>query len=618
MATFPTLKVEIAFASDPLDDTPTWTDVSAYVRQVNGVDVRRGRVDPLSPFPAGKCSLTLSNRDRRFDSTYSSGPYFGNLKPRKQIRLSATWASVDYEVFTGFVGEWPQSFTNKGKDATVEINCYDALDWAAGTRLSDDLVFSYLESIGTVPPCYREVDASSWSDASGFGTATVLGSLTVGPSMVPGSSSGAVSFSGSSRVLTSGTGGTPDGCAFVVRVDELQASADSMTVLSYSTPGTGGNSVYHAKVQTNGTVVFSWLFNNGLFNVGSVTSARSIADGLPHLVAIVFISSTRIDLYIDGTFDATSSNSVGSSVGFGFRSIGAMETASSSIDLTFTPCVGLTVQDVLNLPSPQSSTTIATLYALLMGEALEGSATRVTRYLDDAGWPAAWRDITTKSKATVSTISYDGRQLIGALQEVERSEQGRVFVSKSGDLTFHGRYHYAEETRGNTSQATFSDDGAAFGYASFGLTESDENVLNDVTVTNSAARARSTSSASITTYGRRSETVNTILSSLTQVQDMAGGIVSQRKNQSLRIDAFTVVPPADWADLLGLELGDRITVEITPMQTGSQLVQELLLDSIEWNISDQGWWLTLGASPVPPDVFVLDSSLLDGTDVLGF
>ena len=54
------------------------------------------------------------------------------------------------------------------------------------------------------------------------------------------------------------------------------------------------------------------------------------------------------------------------------------------------------------------------------------------------------------------------------------------------------------------------------------------------------------------------------------------------------------------------------------MKIGTQLARELLIDRIEWSIGDNGWWLRLGGTPVPPNVFILNSSLLDGADVLAF
>ncbi len=65
----PYLKTEVQFTS------PTWTDISAYVRSAKVV---RGstRVDsPTVRYEAGTAELRLDNRDRRFDPTNLAGPY---------------------------------------------------------------------------------------------------------------------------------------------------------------------------------------------------------------------------------------------------------------------------------------------------------------------------------------------------------------------------------------------------------------------------------------------------------------------------------------------------------------------------------------------------------------
>lgn len=65
----PYLKTEVQFTS------PTWTDISAYVRSAS---ITRGstRVDsPTVRYEAGTAELKLDNRDRRFDPTNLKGPY---------------------------------------------------------------------------------------------------------------------------------------------------------------------------------------------------------------------------------------------------------------------------------------------------------------------------------------------------------------------------------------------------------------------------------------------------------------------------------------------------------------------------------------------------------------
>lgn len=71
--TVPTLVAEVMFNS------PTWTDVSPYVRSAT---VSRGssRVDsPTLRYEAGTAEIKLDNRDRRFDPTNLQGPYVSSF-----------------------------------------------------------------------------------------------------------------------------------------------------------------------------------------------------------------------------------------------------------------------------------------------------------------------------------------------------------------------------------------------------------------------------------------------------------------------------------------------------------------------------------------------------------
>jgi len=116
-----------------------------------------------------------------------------------------------------------------------------------------------------------------------------------------------------------------------------------------------------------------------------------------------------------------------------------------------------------------------------------------------------------------------------------------------------------------------------------------------MTVRNNLNTSRSTNTASQTTYGTIADTTDTNLSTLAQVRDMAVGIVYQRKDAATRFDPITISNPTTWAAIFGLELGDRIKVEGTPMAIGTQSAQEQLVESTEFNMSDA----SAGTSPLP-------------------
>ncbi len=97
---YPYLKVEIAFSTDPTSGSPTWTEITQYVL---GFSCRRGRQHDLARIEAGTLDARLDNRDRRFDPSYAASPYYPDVLPLRRIRIRASWNSVIYPVWQGYV-----------------------------------------------------------------------------------------------------------------------------------------------------------------------------------------------------------------------------------------------------------------------------------------------------------------------------------------------------------------------------------------------------------------------------------------------------------------------------------------------------------------------------------
>tara|TARA_A100001011_G_scaffold397722_1_gene499677 strand:+ start:95 stop:1360 length:1266 start_codon:yes stop_codon:yes gene_type:complete len=124
-----TLTLEIAFDSNPLDTSPSFTDISAFVRSF---DVKRGRNNELGQFPAGTLQVVLSNADNRFNPTNTSSPYFDSsagktkIQPLKRIRVKAVYDSSSYTIFEGFLDTIPVQYPANGSDSTVILTATDA------------------------------------------------------------------------------------------------------------------------------------------------------------------------------------------------------------------------------------------------------------------------------------------------------------------------------------------------------------------------------------------------------------------------------------------------------------------------------------------------------------
>lgn len=101
---FATLRVEIAFTSDPGGGNPVYQDVTS---RVLACSTKRGRQYELDTIQPSTLNLRLDNGDRAFDPTYTSSPYYPNVLPMRPVRVSATYSGVTYYLFTGYVERWP-------------------------------------------------------------------------------------------------------------------------------------------------------------------------------------------------------------------------------------------------------------------------------------------------------------------------------------------------------------------------------------------------------------------------------------------------------------------------------------------------------------------------------
>lgn len=134
MATFPTVTVETAFSTAPFAVTPTYTDLSSYAQAFK---TSRGRPNPLTRIEAGSGSVTLDNRDLRFDPLNAGGSYYPNVLPTRKTRISAVYNATTYYLFTGYVQRWPQAWRPPGY-TEVELELRDASSLLALADLPAD------------------------------------------------------------------------------------------------------------------------------------------------------------------------------------------------------------------------------------------------------------------------------------------------------------------------------------------------------------------------------------------------------------------------------------------------------------------------------------------------
>lgn len=603
MTAWPTPKVELALGSDPYDITPTWVDVTAYVRDNPGVQITHGSIGPIgSPVTPSTCRFELDNRTRIFDPSYAAGPYYGQLKARCQLRVTATWAAVDYVRFRGFITGPQMIGTEGGRDSVVEIIAYDALSILARTLLSVGADGPYGDYVAALTPTLwlRTVSASSWTDVGSGAracTPNYLHEFTSSATLVEGitNSNGWVSGYGSVYATLSS--------ALTIAADWSVSFWMQCSVLpngphhvSQSTTTT-----YMLQLTTAGKV--NWVSSATAGNRTSIAGSLVVTDGLVHLITITR-SGTSIKMYVDGEEDT---GAVRTTAGTADDTFAMLSTGTS-----FQALVSTTIQDLAVYESELSAADVESIYGLGYGVIIESTADRVSRLLDAAGFPAGWRDITTDAVGEVAELVYTGQSVLIALQQVERSEQGRLFVTGDGLVAFRDRWAaYLAAV-----SIIVSDDGSNEHYGgSLAIRQTDDDMINDLTVTSAAGAVRYTDSASVTSDGSYAARVDTILSDSTQLTSMALGLVNERTTQTTRFDPLDLRYPTDWPTVLALELHQRMQVEHTPLAVGSQTVYEASITQLTYRMSTGlGWQITVAGAPLPAvDYWVLDVSTL-GTD----
>ena len=190
---------------------------------VDTITTRRGRSAQADEFQTGTLTLRIVDQNGDFNPQNPSSPYFGNLTPMRKVAISATYNSITYPIFSGFITSYTTTTPRNANDvAYTTITAVDAFRLAqnaqistvtgAVAQLSGARVNKLLDQIAW-PVTMRDVDSGLTLLQSDPGTArTTLAALTT----VANSEYGAIYvgkngyFVFQDRSVTAGSvGGTP-------------------------------------------------------------------------------------------------------------------------------------------------------------------------------------------------------------------------------------------------------------------------------------------------------------------------------------------------------------------------------------------------------------------------
>jgi hypothetical protein len=513
--------------------------------------------------------------------------------------VSATWAATDYVLFRGYITSgFPQTYSKAKKQALVPLECYDAFAILNETALVD-MYYGYIKTgVGSLAASWRRlvnralVDRIS-GDQWPLKSSAVTGAADLGVGL---SDSDAVVFDGTFRASGSAISSVSsyNSWSFAAWVKFTSAGVG---ILASGTDGTGTFNI----AQNGGYISATWQTGAVIFDK---ITARKWNDGSVHLVCLVVDSTgPTAKLYIDGYDDTASSAS------FAGTTYPVVTMLGDYVGFT-SAYVG-TVQDMAIFTKALSSTEMLAMYRIGLNAANEDTGTRIGRALDSAGWPSAWRAITTQPYGTCAEVWSSGDSALSQLQLIAATEQGAMFVTRDGNITLKSRYtHDFAGSAAKVVQITLSDDGSDSAYVDLGFVYDDQLVQNQITVSSEAGSAFYLDQTSIDKYGLQDASVTTQLGSYTELRAMAEGLIYWRKAPQIRTTPITLYPQtktSTWPTILGLDLGYRIQVELTPPGVAAQYTAQQLIQQLDWDISSTDWAFTVQGSPVPTSFGVWDS-----------
>lgn len=626
ISNLPAVGVFIDFTNGPYAATNAWVDVTTYVREIN---IRRGRSDETEDFPSGSARLTLDNRARVFDPFNTSSPYNGQLTPRRAIKITSIWNSIEYVLFKGYIAGWPVTFTDAGYDSTISLDCFDLFGLIGATTIGRNFVEDYTMSLGPVNffPMSEQPALNQWADR-----------------MNP-SSSYYLYEAGSTVIYPTGGGYTiPWSSSSFYQTDPLKAGISTPSLscrssfipLYINCPQTGypGPSATSSDFSITFAMQMAGDFqmNIGTIQITTVSGNLkvAVAGAAPqptvtvsgfsnrpatHVTIAYSLSANQFTVYVDG--DAgTTSTTVGSTGGI----FPLLNNGVSPLQWLYINA-GTQVQHLALFNRALSQTEARNLAQATLGLWDMTTINRASYYFSGTPLPASMYSVSSNIASNVSEMITDASPLLPALRDLNRSEGGELFVDRNGVIQLFSKNDVFSLTRCITPQFTITDTGTGVYYDKdqVRMQWTADRILNYVTVNGTNAQTVVSDATSISTYGSSADVIDTLLRDINETTTLANRQLAVWKNPRVQIDPFSIKGQRDpsyvWSRILNMELLDRFTFKRTP-STGSAFSQDMLIQSIEHRITPSTWETTLNGSGRYTNWFIINQSLIGGTDLL--
>lgn len=247
---------------------------------------------------------------------------------------------------------------------------------------------------------------------------------------------------------------------------------------------------------------------------------------------------------------------------------------------------------------------------------------RAQFYLNQTSLPSGFYTLDSDFDSNVGEYQIGAQEMVPEFHRLTAGDDGELFVTNQGVLRFYSGDAYFSNTRSNTSQVTFTDTGVGVEYdaSAVRIDLNADQVRNTVVASASKdVQVRVSDATSVAAYGDASENIETRLATQSDASTLANRVLTIYKNPKMTLEPFMSKgqqdPTYNWPRLLGLELLDRVTFKRTPA-TGSAIVKDLLVQSIEHRITPGEWQTVVNGSARYTNWFIVGVSLLGSDDLL--
>lgn len=595
--------------ADDLNDvarSTVWTDVSRWVLRSRQITCSRGW-DPFTGEPvAGRLSLVLRNDDKDYAGAFTPGATgpFGTMRNKLPIRI----VRAGQPVWTGLIEKLAQSYDG-GRRAIVTVTGVDRWARLKTRKITGDRVEFITQALDPenfwpltdlVPQGRAESSSSGWALLP-----TPVAGVTAAAQPQAGLPDvAAMAFPTSLDMLWTG-GGTPSPGMYdngVTISAWVQPTTTTAVLIITIGQEDDADNYFSLEIGSSGVSTHEW---------GSHWAALPTSTAWRHIVVTAAQSgvTATLTVYADGAQVYTNTN-VGVTSWVPLRTL-RVQPASVTVNLGYLA----TFDRVLTAAEVQALHDARTDAFGQTGDTADVRAQRIAGL-----WPTLLTTrgtfASTMSKQQLSEVSQ-----ADLLMQAARTEAGTLYIDRDGWPVLQSRGWRSSVPLSVTIPASvISPD------ATWELDDQTQDVANVVTCERMALGETVTTinrrnQASIDDYDEVPVTVQVWLDSDTQAVARADAEVNLRavpqpRARSFTIDLATCAQTVPVADILGVDVGDRIAVSGLPGTAPEGTLRGFMVDQIDDTLTHTGWQRTFTVTPAL-DYFTLDSPTLGLLDTPG-